>query len=251
MTTLLQQTVRLRAMSRLFPLLMAAVLTIPAISACKDNAKTKADASATAVPSASISPKAKVPPPPPPDALDVAALQKALKCGGAGHGPCNVLAAFKDCKKWSPITDSGDGRWVGMANIVKKGAFTEELMLLRSKRVNVTDVGPGQLNVKIAMATIPDTYAAEQRHARKALDAYKRGDVPTATNQGVVYIKKRENWQDAFAMQAKANQIFVADQGGAYLCQMTTDQRLLVIRKSNTRDHAADGVYAVFYPVSW
>ena len=236
-------------MSRLYPFLLAAVLAAPA---CKDNSKKGSDAGSSAAPAASTAPKAKVKPPPPPDALDVAGLQKALKCGGAGHGPCNVLAEFKNCKKWSPITDSGDGRWVGMANIVKNGAFTEELMLLRSKRVNVTDVGPGQLNVKIAMTTISNSYPAEQRHARKALEAYKRGDVPTATNQGVVYIKKRTDWPgDAFSVQAKANQIYVADQAGAYLCQMATDQRLLVVRKSNTRAHAADGVYAVFYPVSW
>ncbi len=181
----------------------------------------------------------------------MAALEKSLKCGTAGHGPCEVMRDFQACKKWSPITDSGDGRWLGMANIVKKGEFTEELMLLRSKRVNVGDVGPGQLNVKIALADIPTSYPAEQRESRRALRAYKRGDVPKPNNQGVRYIKGRKEWPDAFASQAKDNQIYVADQGGTYLCQMDGDQRLLVVRKSNRRDHPGDGVYGTFYPVSW
>ncbi len=227
------------------------MVTVLVTAACKDTSKNSAVASAAVTTTSSVSAKPKLPPPPPPDPLDVAALRKSLKCGGGGHGPCNVLALFKNCKKWSPITDSGDGRWVGMASIVKNGAFTEELMLLRSKRVNVGDVGPGQLNVKIALATISDSYPAAQRHARKALRAYQRGDVPKPTNQGVVYIKNRKDWADAYAMQAKANQIYVADAGGAHLCQMATDQRLLMVRKAATRKHPADGVYAVFYPVSW
>ena len=232
-------------------LLPALLLISLGASACDDSAKTSPTAAASTSATAAASSARKVPPPPPPDGLDVATLQKTLKCGNGGHGPCIVLKAFKDCKDWLPMTESGDGRWLGKAYIVKKGTFVEDLVLLRSKRVNVSDVGPGQLNVKIAIADIPQSYPAEIQHAHKALRAFKRGDVTKASNQAVRYIKDRQDWPDAFVSKAKENQIFVADRGGAYLCQMKGDQRLLVVRKSNSRENPADGLYAEMYPVTW
>lgn len=204
-------------------------------------------ASATAA--VSTAEKAPEPPPPPPEPLNVAELEKALKCSGQEFGPCQVLAQFQNCIDWSPITDSGDGRWLGKGQVVKKGAFTEELSILRSRRVPTSEVGPGQLGAKIALERIPDDRATEQAAATKALKAYARGDVP-GPNSGTDYVKERTEWSEAFSMKAKDNQIYAASGGGLWLCQHD-DQRLIMVKLSSSREHKADGTYAIMYAVTW
>ena len=134
--------------------------------------------------------------------------------------------------------------------MVSQSKFIPEFTLLRSKRVAVNQVGPGQIAAKLGVANIPDDRAAEKRHAEKALRAYKRGDVTKAINAAVRYIKQRDDWPEAFALQAEANQIYVAVSGGAYLCARK-DQRLIVVKRAGNRTHPADGVYAIMWPVSW
>lgn len=185
-----------------------------------------------------------------PEQLDVGELKRALKCGAGGHGPCGVLEQLTDCLPWSPVTKSGDGRWLGEGHVVKNGVFVDDFVLLRSKRVNPGDVGPGQLLAKIGIDTIPEDRAAERRHADKAVRAFKRGDVTTATNQAVRYVKQRTEWPEAFSMQTAGPQVFVAVAGGAYLCARK-DQRLVVVKRSGSRSHPGDGIYAVLWPVAW
>ncbi len=185
-----------------------------------------------------------------PKALDVAMLKKSLKCGSGGHGPCEVLAEMKECIPWTPITKSGDGRWLGGGYVVSQSKFVPEFTLLRSKRVAADQVGPGQIAAKVGVARIPDDRAAEKRHAEKALRKYKRGDVTKPINLAVRYIKQRTDWPESFAMKADANQIYVAVSGGAHLCARK-DQRLIVVKRAGNRAHPADGVYAIMWPVSW
>lgn len=187
---------------------------------------------------------------PPPEPLDVEALKKSLKCGKGGHGPCEVLQDFEDCLPFDPVTQSGDGRWLGQGYVVKKSAFVEELTLLRSRRVPTAEVGPGQLGAKIALGNIPDDRVAERRHAEVAVRAFRRGDVTKRTNAAVDYIKERQDWQEAFSMKAKDNQIYIAAMAGGFLCSKDK-QRLLLVQKSGDREHGADGVYAELWPISW
>ena len=219
--------------------------------ACEDSPKpgatTPSASVATPTPPASASAAAAVPTPEP---LDVAALDKALKCGGKGHGPCSVLQDFHDCVEWSPVTSGGDARWLGEGYAVQSGAFVDQLTLLRSKRVPSSEVGAGQLPVRIGTATIPDDMAAERNHAEKAIKAFKRGDVARKGNQALDYVKNRQDWPAAFAMKSKDNQVYVAVEGGLYLCALK-DQRLLLVKASNNRQHPADGLYATLWPVSW
>lgn len=217
------------------------------LGACKDEpAPTATTATATAAPA----------PPPPtaapqtPEALDVEGLKTALKCTSAGHGPCGVLLEFADCKAWSPITDSGDGRWMGHGSVVEKGAFVDDIFLLRSRRVPTAEVGPGQLGAKIAIATLPSDRSVELEEAKRAINSYRRGDVPRPGNTGVKFLKEMEDWSESFSTQAKDDQIYLANQGGGWLCAKD-DQRLLLVRLASSREHKADGVYATLYPVTW
>lgn len=232
-----------------FPALVA--LATLALAACDDpNAKTAPTASATAADTTPPPKKSAAPAPPPPKPLAVADMQKALKCGGVGHGPCEVLEQFAECAEWNPVTQSGDGRWLGKATVVKKGEFVDEVALLRTKRVPLSEVGPGQLPAKIGLTTIPDDDITEKRQAEKAIRAYDRGDVPRPSNQVIDYIKNKNEWPEAFSMQAEDNQVYVAVEAGMYLCQKD-NQRLLAIKLSNDRQHKGDGTYAMMHPVSW
>ena len=232
-----------------WPLQLALLVTAFGLAGCDDKPKqpaapptTSASATATTTTAQAL---------PTPKALDVKALKASLKCGTGGHGPCGVLDAFTGCISWSPVTSGGDGRWLGEGYIVKKGAFLDELTLLRSKRVPLADVGPGQLPAKIGITSVPDDRSTVRAHARKAINAYKRGDVPKKNiNRAITYINERQDWPEAFSMKADGNQVYVAVDAGAHLCALK-DQRLLVVKLSGNREHKADGVYATLYPVSW
>ena len=220
------------------------------LTGCDDPKPTPTATSATAAATttSSAAPKKQLPKPKP---LDVKAMQSALKCGGMGHGPCEVLEEFSSCEKWNPVTQSGDGRWLGESSIVKDGKFVSDLVIMRSKRVPLAEVGPGQLPAKIGVVKIDDSLTVEREHAKKAIRAFKRGDVTKRNiNKAITYIKQRKDWPEAFSIESDQNQVYAAVGAGAYFCAKK-DQRLLVVKLSGNREHKADGTYATLYPVQW
>jgi hypothetical protein len=186
-----------------------------------------------------------------PENLDVAELQKALKCGGADKtGPCSVLAAFAaPCAPWSAAVPSGDGRWMGRGYLVQGGKASDQVTLLRARRVPLTEVGPGQLPVKIAVAEIPkDDPSVEQ--AQKAIRAFERADVPAKNNAGVEYVKGRTDWVEAFATKTTGGQVYALAQGGTFVCQ-GPKQQLLLVQRAGSRTDKADGIYAELWAATW
>lgn len=222
-----------------------------ALPACQDKPSSPAaegSAATAAVVTPASAPKAE--PLPKPEKLDVASLRSALKCAGKAAGPCEVLEDFKECGPFNPVTQSGEGRWLGKGYVVKNAAFVEEFTLLRSKAVPASQVGAGTLQARMAIDNIPDDRGGEKSNAEKAINAFERGDVPLPTNTAIRYVKERAEWSEAPVMAAEDNQLYVASGSGAYLCARSK-QRVYLIRRSSTRTHAADGVYAVLWPVSW
>jgi hypothetical protein len=225
-----------------------ALIALVGLLACKDEpAPTLPPATAAPTAAAATAPTAA---PQTPPAADVEGLKQALKCGPAGHGPCRVLAELTACEDFDPVTSSGDGRWMGKGQVVRDGAFHDEITILRSRRVPTGEVGPGQLGAKIAIGSIPEARAHEIREAERAINSYSRGDVPRASNAAIVFLKGLDDWSEAFSAKAEQNQIYAANQGGAWLCAKQ-DQRLLLVHLVGNRTHKADGVYATLYPVSW
>jgi hypothetical protein len=224
-----------------------------ALAACqgKPGPEGVASSASVAASAVNVAPKPTAEPLPKPEKLDVAALRAALKCGAkAAAGPCEVLEDFKECGAMNPVTQSGEGRWLGKGYLVKNGAFIEEYTLLRSKAVPASQVGAGSLPARLAIDSIPDERGGEKTNAEKAINAFERGDVPLPTNTAIRYVKERAEWSEAPVMAAEDNQLYVASGSGAYLCSRTK-QRVLLVRRSSTRSQAADGVYAVLWPVSW
>jgi hypothetical protein len=236
-------------------LALSSFFVLATLAGCDGSSGGSPDASSSAPTTSAAAPgssttTAASEPPVTPDGLDVAALEKTLKCAAKAKGACAVLAEFRDCVEWNPVTQSGDGRWLGNAYTVEKGAASEDFALLRSRGVPLSEVGPGQLSAKIGIGSIPDELSAERLHAPKAIRAYARGDVPQPTNAAIRYLKERRDWPEAFVMRAKDNQVYVAMGGGAHLCAKG-DQRLLMVQRAGDREHRSDGIYAELWPVTW
>ena len=242
----LRDRAMLHIMMRLGPLTCAVLL----LAGCKDKPKPTTTTAASAAPTAvAAAPKVVVAKA---KALDVAQLQKALRCtkGSTHAGPCSVLAAFENCVALPRLTGAGESRYLGEGYRVKSGAFVDEFTVLKRWSITTKEAGPGQMPNKFAIGAIPDTRSGAIRHAKKAIAKYRRGDVTKAMNAAVRYVKERTDWSEARATPAEKNQIYISSNGPAYLCSLK-NQRVLLVQQSALTDKAADGVYATLWPVSW
>jgi len=187
-----------------------------------------------------------------PDDIDVAALKKALKClPEAKGGACAVLDAFATCVPWAGVVPSGDGRWIGRGYVIEgSNKTTEEITILRSKRVPSSEVGPGQLPLRIGIANIAKEEGQAHEQGDKLIRALARGDVAARSNAALEHVKKRETWPENFAMKTRGGQIYVASQGGGFLCQ-GPKQQLFLAQRAATRGSPGDGLYAELWPVTW
>jgi hypothetical protein len=211
-----------------------------------------AQASPSASPSApSASPSATAEAPAAPENLDVASLQKAMKCAfDARSGPCGILTQFTSCSPWNAAVPSGDGRWIGHGYVVASGKTTQQITLVRSRRVPSNEVGPGQVPARISVAEIPKEERSAFSQADRAIRAYMRSDQPSKGNATLEYIKQKTDWPEFFATQTTGGQVYVISQAGGYLCQGAKKQ-LLLVQRAATRGSNSDGVYAELWATMW
>ncbi len=239
---------KITAMPRLCLSLVSCALFVTA-SCDKKSPPPTASSAAPSAAAVSAKPTAEAAPPTP-AALKGAELQKSLKCAAKRTTePCQVLADFKYCEPFK-IPPSGDGRWIGNGYLVKDGAFTEEVTLLRARRVPLKKVAKGQLPIKLGVARLPSEEVAAQRHAKKAIGKLSRHDVVKDNNEAVRYLNKLNTWHESSTVEAEHNQVYGLADGGVYLCALK-DQRLLLVKRAKTPKHPADGLYAVLWPVTW
>lgn len=233
------------------PLLLLAILPLHA-AACDPSSPAPTAPSADASPSAAAVPPSPPPTPAaaPPDDLDVADLQKTLKCGGQKAGPCALLAKVAECKPWSATVPSGDGRWLGRASVVANGQTADGYAIFRLKSAPLSDVGPGQLPARMALAELTKDDGAAHEQADRTIRAYERGDVPPKSSPTLEHLRRRDQWPDAFAVRTRAGHVYGIAQGGTYICQ-GPKQQLLVVQRAATRASSGDGVYAELWATSW
>jgi len=189
-------------------------------------------------------------PPPPPD-LDVAALQKALACAAnAKSGPCTVLAAFASCKPWSAAAPSGEGRWLGRGHDVEGKKTTDQVTVLRVRRVPTIEVGPGQLPARVGLGTIEKEDGGAFGEAERAIRAMERGDVPSKGSTTIAHLKGMTQWAEAFATRTAGGHVYGLAHGGLYICEGSKHE-LHVVRRASTRTGGADGLYATLWAATW
>lgn len=227
-----------------------AVLAL-ALAAC-DNPAPAPAASASAAAAPPPPATAAAPAVPTPPDLDIAAQQKAMKCASdAKSGLCGVLARMASCAVWNPVVPSGDGRWLGRGWLVEGAKTTEQVTVVRARRVPTAEVGPGQLGVRVAIADLPKQEGPAFEQADRAIRAFERADVPPKSNPTLEYLKQRTDWPESAAMRtAGGQQVYALTQGGAYLCQGPT-RSLLLVQRAASGGAGGDGVYAEVWPVSW
>lgn len=183
--------------------------------------------------------------------LDVAPLAKALKCAAdARSGPCGVLAKWRGCQPWSGVAPSGDGRWFGRGTVVEGAKQTDQVTLLRSRSIPSSEVGPNQVPAKLALAELPKEEGAAFDNVDKGLKALERGDVPQRASPTIEYIRKRTDWNEAFASKTTSGAVYVLKDGGSFICQ-GAKQTLLVVSRAATRNAPGDGLYAELWPATW
>lgn len=229
---------------------IAALVLAPLACTSPSTDKAASSSSASSAAPPPPAPTATVEAPAPPDDLDVAALQKANKCAGSKSAPCAVLAKMASCQAWDAIVPSGDGRWFGRGTFVTGAKSDAQYTLLRSRRVAMNDVAPGQLPIKISVVELTKSDGGAYEHADRALKAFDRGDVPPRSNPTMEHIKTRTEWPEFFAMKTRGAQIYGIHQGGAYFCA-GPKRELLVVVRDNKRGASADGLYAELIPISW
>jgi|HubBroStandDraft_6_1064221.scaffolds.fasta_scaffold69191_2 hypothetical protein len=234
------------------PLLALAVI---ALSACDQPAGVAS--SASAAPVTSVAPAAPSPAPAPaaappaPDDLDTASVLKNLKCGGdTKTGPCGVVARVSKCTAWEPIVPSGDGRWLGRGWSVDGAKTTDQITVVRARRVPMGEVGAGQIGAKVAIAELPKQEGPAYEQAERTIRAYERKDVPPKSSPTVEYVKQRADWPESFAMRTAGGQVYALTQNGTYMCQ-GPNHELLVVQRGATHGASADGLYAELWATSW
>jgi hypothetical protein len=191
------------------------------------------------------------PPAPAPPDLDVSAQQRTLKCGDTKSGACGVLAKMAICGAWNPVVPSGDGRWIGRGWLIEGAKTTDQITVARARRVPTSEVGPGQLGVRIAVAELPRQEGAAFDQADRAIRAYERADVPPRSSPTLEYLKRRTDWSEASALvTASGGHVYALTTNGTYLCQGPS-RSLLVFERAGTRGAGADGLYAELWPTSW
>ena len=231
---------------------LALLITALFLPACDPPAATtsaSAAASAGAAPAPALTTTAEVMPPP--DDLDVAAVQKALKCAtDAKSGACGVLAKYTTCTPWNAVSPSGDARYVGRGTIVEGEKSTESVVVLRAKRVPLNEVGPGQLGVKIGLGEITKEDGSAFGQSGQTIRSFERSDAPGKANATIEYLKQRTVWTEAFASKTVGGQVYAIMRAGTFLCQGAR-QSLLMVQKAGSRTSSGDGLYAELWAASW
>lgn len=210
-----------------------------------------ATSSAAASAAVTTTPSSAAPLPPPPADLDLPALQKSLACAAnAKSGPCAVLAAMTSCKPWSAEAPSGDGRWLGRGFDVDGKKTTEQVTVLRLRRVPTSEVGPGQLPARVGLGAIDKDEGSAFGEADKAIRALERSDVPPKGNAAIVHLKAMTQWSEAFATRTVGGHVYGLAHGGLHVCE-GPKRELLVVRRGSTRTGNGDGLYATLWATTW
>jgi hypothetical protein len=179
--------------------------------------------------------------------LDVGALKKKLSCDGdARRASCRILDEFGEAARFSPQIPSGDGRWIGTAYTIEKGAEKSDLMIVSASQVPTSIVPAGELALQVGVGTVPGD---RHDHAVKLVNALSHGDTVSKMNQAVPYVK---GWKPSSAKGTMATSgtsvRLVSDE--IYLRQVAS-KVLLVRLKAQATGSAAEATLAELWPASW
>jgi hypothetical protein len=216
---------------------------------CEDKKPKASTASAT--PSAASVPepiKVTEAPRPAPDDIVLEPLLKELKCDKKSKmDTCRILNEFAVATRWSVQTPAGEGRWIGNAFVREKGVEKKQLILLWAKQMPTSQVGPGDLAVRVGTGTLADELV---EHGFKMVAALNRGDQPSPRNQARHEVEAFVPTTHRGAVNTAGASVRLIAEETVYLRQ--AGRKVLMIVPSRTQSAAAgDGTYAEFWRATW
>ena len=234
-------------MSAVIPFVCSTLLVV----ACGCDKSDKKPSRSAAAPSASIEPLPSVaaPAPPAPQDIDVGALEKELNCQKTGpKQACRILKEFASAQRFTAHTPSGEGRWVGHSFTVDKGVESERQLIFWSKSVPTSQVGPGDLPVKVGFDFFPDELKA---HAEKLVRTLGRGDPPSPKNQAFPYAKVYVPTKQRVIVNTAGPSVHVTAEESIYI-RAKQLRFVYIVNPSTSRESATgDGLYAELWLADW
>jgi hypothetical protein len=235
------------------PLLALATCAAIAVLGCNQHDKPKPAAEAPAVtsdaPAPSDSPKA-----PPPDDIDLTALQASMKCPGTTFkAACEILDEFKKGTAWDfTLIHGADARYFGRGVEATASGVVERYFFLIARRVPLNEVSGSDLPIKQVFRPLESSREVEIAQAPKLLRLLEKDDAVSKTIQTAKYVLEYApaTWEGAAA--SKGISTFAQTGSGAYV-RMVDRRRLVWVQPAVARPggSAAEGTYAILYPLSW
>ncbi len=218
-------------------------------AAC-DKAQEKKSAS-TAATSATAEPPAPVAAatPPAPADMDVTALERDLNCSKTGPKQvCRVLKEFGSAQRYTAKTPSGEGRWVGQAFTVEKGVEKEREIILWAKSIPTSQVGPGDLPIKVGFDFFADDLKS---HAEKLVRSLSHGDPPSPKNQAFPFVQSFVPTKQRVIVNTAGQSVHVTAEESIYI-RAKAPRSVYIVNPSNAQGAAAgDGMYAELWLAVW
>ena len=181
--------------------------------------------------------------------MDVAALERDLNCAKTGpKQACRILKDFSQSQRYTAHTPSGEGRWVGNAFVVVKGVESERELVLWAKVVPTSQVGPGDLPIKVGFDFFPDDLNS---HAEKLVRTLSRGDQPSPKNQAFPFAKAFMPAKQRVIVNTAGQSVHVTAEESIYL-RAKAPRSVFIVNPSNSREAApGDGMYAELWLADW
>lgn len=213
----------------------------------KEHPQSVASAAVAATAAAEPVKVAEAPRPAPAD-LVLEPLVKSLKCDKKSKtDSCRVLEEFVEGKRFIAQTPAGEGRWIGNAFVREKGVEKKQLLILWAKQVPTSQVGPGDLPVRIGTGTLDDELV---EHGFKMINALSRSDQPSKRNQARSAVDTFVPTTQRGAVNTEGMSVRLIAEEPIYLRQ--SGRKVVMVMPNQSQSAAAgDGTYAEFWRATW
>lgn len=224
-------------------------LVAAAVSSCesKPHPSTAPSAALPVVPASAPIKIAEAPRPAPAD-LGLEPMLKDLKCDKkVKTDSCRILTDFAAGSRWTAQTPAGEGRWLGQAFVREKGVEKKQLILLWAKQMPTSQVGPGDLPLRIGTGTLADDFI---EHGFKMVTALSQSDQPSKRNQARPQVEAFVPTTHRGAVYTAGASMRLISEESVYLRQ-SGRKVLLVMPNQAQNAQAGDGTYAEFWRATW
>jgi hypothetical protein len=186
--------------------------------------------------------------------VEVAKLQKALRCGATERDDaCGVLARFAKAGRFILDVPSGEGRWFGRAYVVEQGKERFQYVTMLARRLPTARVGPGELPLSVGIDPLPGQFVVFGQDLWSGLESSK-GRRAKKKNPAFGYLKAYAPKAERGAMNTQGASVQTLGEIGedtGYFRQESL-KRIYLVRPATAGAAApGDGTYAALWMAVW